>query len=195
MKAKDLLLALAVPAAFAACSQEEFENDVQKVNDGRPVVGSIVLDIPEEAQTRWGWGSATGFTFDANDYIGAALMDTYTPGVDTPTPRPWFTRYSIVNYISTNYKYGYKDGWTNNDAVMSEGNYFFYMPFNENLKSRAGLVYSIPVDQFAYDETAESPVAEETRSWKKNQMFIGYDDVTVKDQAAKPQMVVEERTH
>lgn len=189
MKAKKLLLALAVPAAFAACSQDEFVNEMQKVNDGRPVVGAIGLDIPEQAQTRWGWGSATGFTFDENDYMGAALMDTYAPTVANPDTRTWFQKYTIVDYISTNYKYGYKDGWTNNDAVMSEGNYFFYMPYNENLKGRAGLVYSIPTDQFAYDETAASPATEETRSWKKNQMFIGYDDVKVKDQAAKPQMV------
>ena len=185
MKAKHLLMALALPGVFAACSQEDdFVSQAPSLNDGRPVVGVISLNIPEAASTRWDWSSALGFTFDNNDYIGAALMDTYD-GSETN----WDEKYTIVDYINTNYKYGYAQGWTNNDAVMSEGNYFFYMPYNANLKSRAGLELNVPVEQYAYDETAESPVADDTYSWKKNQMFIGYDDIKVDDQQAAPQMV------
>ena len=187
MKAKHLLMALALPGVFAACSQEDdFVSQAPSLNDGRPVVGVISLNIPEAASTRWDWSSALGFTFDNNDYIGAALMDTYNSANATGT---WDQKYTIVDYISTNYKYGYAQGWTNNDAVMSEGNYFFYMPYNANLKSRAGLELNVPVEQYAYDETAESPVADDTYSWKKNQMFIGYDDIKVDDQQATPQMV------
>lgn len=182
MNVKHLLMALAVPMAFAACSQDEFVNEVQKVNDGRPVVGAISLDLQSAPQTRWGWGS-TGFTFDGTDFIGASLMDEIADLAKTE----WTEKYTIVNTISTNYKYGYKDGWTNNDAVMSEGNYFFYMPYNADLKSRAGLSYSIPTDQTAYDETAAT--ADETRAWKESQMFIGYAAVKVDDQEAAPNLV------
>lgn len=185
MNVKHLLMALAVPTVFAACSQDEFVNEVQKVNDGRPIVGAVSLDLQDAPQTRWGWGASTGFTFDNTDFIGACLMDA----VEDLSQSDWADKYTIVNNISTNYKYGYKDGWTNNDAVMSEGNYFFYMPYNADLKSRAGLSYSIPTDQFAYDETAATPVKEENRAWKKNQTFIGYDAVEVGDQQAVPQMV------
>ena len=187
MRTKHLLMALALPGVFAACSQEdEFVSQVQGPNDDRPVVGVISLNIPEAPSTRWDWSSAAGFTFDDNDYIGAALMDTYN---SAQADGDWDDKYDIVDYINTNYKYGYAQGWTNNDAVMSEGNYFFYMPYNEELKSRAGLELSVPVEQYAYDETAESPVADDTYSWKKNQMFIGYDDIAVDDQQATPQMV------
>ena len=187
MRTKHLLMALALPGVFAACSQEdEFVSQVQGPNDDRPVVGVISLNIPEAPSTRWDWSSAAGFTFDDNDYIGAALMDTYN---SAQADGDWDDKYDIVDYINTNYKYGYAQGWTNNDAVMSEGNYFFYMPYNEELKSRAGLEVSVPVEQYAYDETAESPVADDTYSWKKNQMFIGYDDIAVDDQQATPQMV------
>ena len=175
-------MALAVPMAFAACSQDEFVNEVQTANDGRPVVGAISLDLQSAPQTRWGWGS-TGFTFDGTDFIGASLMDEIAD-LDQDA---WTSKYTIVNTISTNYKYGYKGGWTNNDAVMSEGNYFFYMPYNADLKSRAGLVYSIPTDQTAYDEAATT--ADETRAWKENQMFIGYAAVKVGDQKAVPNLV------
>ena len=182
MNVKHLLMALAVPMAFAACSQDEFVNEAQKVNDGRPVVGAISLDLQSAPLTRWGWGS-TGFTFDGTDFIGASLMDQ----IGDLDQDVWADKYTIVNTISTNYKYGYKDGWTNNDAVMSEGNYFFYMPYNADLKSRAGLSYSIPTDQTAYDEAATT--ADETRAWKENQMFIGYAAVKVGDQKAVPNLV------
>ena len=185
MNVKHLLMAMAVPTAFAACSQDEFVNENQKLDANRPVVGAISLNLEDAAQTRWTWGAGTGFTFDNNDYIGACLMDQVADLGATD----WADKYTIVNTISTNYKYGYKDGWTNNDAIMSEGNYFFYLPYNNKLKSRAGLSYSIPTEQFAYDEEATAPAKDESRSWKKNQMFIGYDDIKEGDAQAVPNMV------
>lgn len=185
MNVKHLLMAMAVPTAFAACSQDEFVNENQKLDANRPVVGAISLNLEDAAQTRWTWGAGTGFTFDNNDYIGACLMDK----VANLEAADWASKYTIVNTISTNYKYGYKDGWTNNDAIMSEGNYFFYLPYNNKLKSRAGLSYSIPTEQFAYDEEATTAAKDESRSWKKNQMFIGYDDIKEGDAQAVPNMV------
>lgn len=184
MKVKHLLLALAIPSAFAACSQDEFVNEMQKQNDNRPVVGAISLDFSNE-NSRWDWSSALGFKFDDEDIMGACLMDkvgSLNPGSS------WDQKYIIDDHIGTNYKYGYKDGWTNNDAIMSEGNYFFYMPYNNELKSRAGLPYNIPTEQYAYDEKTPT-VANATLAWKKNQMFIGYDDIKVGDKTAKTNLV------
>lgn len=183
MKVKHLLLALAIPSAFAACSQDEFVNEMQKQNDNRPVVGAISLDFSNE-NSRWDWSSALGFKFDDEDIMGACLMDV----VGNLSQDEWADQYTIVDYIGTNYKYGYKDGWTNNDAIMSEGNYFFYMPYNNELKSRAGLPYNIPTEQYAYDEKTPT-VANATLAWKKNQMFIGYDDIKVGDKTAKTNLV------
>lgn len=183
MKVKHLLLALAIPSAFAACSQDEFVNEMQKQNDNRPVVGAISLDFSNE-NSRWDWSSALGFKFDDEDIMGACLMDV----VGDLSQDEWADQYTIVDYIGTNYKYGYKDGWTNNDAIMSEGNYFFYMPYNNELKSRAGLPYNIPTEQYAYDEKTPT-VANATLAWKKNQMFIGYDDIKVGDKTAKTNLV------
>lgn len=183
MKVKHLLLALAIPSAFAACSQDEFVNEMQKQNDNRPVVGVISLDFSNE-NSRWDWSSALGFKFDDKDIMGACLMDN----VADLSQSAWVDKYTIVDYIGTNYKYGYKDGWTNNDAIMSEGNYFFYMPYNNELKTRAGLPYDIPTEQYAYDETTPT-VANATLAWKKNQMFIGYDDIKVGDKTAKTNLV------
>lgn len=183
MKVKHLLLALAIPSAFAACSQDEFVNEMQKQNDNRPVVGAISLDFSNE-NSRWDWSSALGFKFDDEDIMGACLMDA----VGDLSQDEWADQYTIVDYIGTNYKYGYKDGWTNNDAIMSEGNYFFYMPYNNELKSRAGLPYNIPTEQYAYDEKTPT-VANATLAWKKNQMFIGYDDIKVGDKTAKTNLV------
>lgn len=184
MRTKHLLWALALPSVFAACTQDEFAEQAQGTIDNRPVVGAISLNITEEPTTRWAYEG--GFKFDNNDYIGAALMDTYNSNKASGS---WDEKYSLVDYIQTNYKYGYKDGWTNNDAIMSEGNYFFYMPYNDQLKSRAGLPLVIPTEQFAYDPEAETAVADDQYAWKKHQMFIGYDDVKVDDQTATPQMV------
>lgn len=184
MRTKHLLWALALPSVFAACTQDEFAEQAQGTIDNRPVVGAISLNITEEPTTRWAYEG--GFKFDNNDYIGAALMDTYASDKAEDT---WDNKYPLVDYIQTNYKYGYKDGWTNNDAIMSEGNYFFYMPYNDQLKSRAGLPLVVPTEQFAYDPEAETAVADDQYAWKKHQMFIGYDDVKVDDQTATPQMV------
>lgn len=184
MRTKHLLWALALPSVFAACTQDEFAEQAQGTIDNRPVVGAISLNITEEPTTRWAYEG--GFKFDNNDYIGAALMDTYN---SSKASGSWDEKYPLVDYIQTNYKYGYKDGWTNNDAIMSEGNYFFYMPYNDQLKSRAGLPLVVPTEQFAYDPEAETAVADDQYAWRKHQMFIGYDDIKVDDQTATPQMV------
>ena len=184
MKVKNLILALGVTGAFVACSQEELVDKNQNLNSDRPVVGAIEVKLDQGVESRWAYSN--GFTFEATDYMGACLMDevvTLAPGT------AFADKYSLVNTISTNYKYGYKDNWTNGDAIMSEGNYFFYMPYNSALKGRAGLTYNLAADQYAYDKTAETPVHNGNKSWLDNQMFVGYDAVLAGDQQATPNLV------
>ncbi len=183
MKVKNLIIALGVTGAFVACSQENLVNENQNLNSDRPVVGAIDVKLCEGVESRWAY--AGGFSFDENDYMGACLMDQ----VNNLSAETWAGKYTLVNTISTNYKYGYKDNWTNGDAIMSEGNYFFYLPYNSALKSRSGLTYNLAADQYAYDKTAATPVHNGNLSWIENQMFIGYDDIKAGDQQATPNMV------
>ena len=183
MKVKNLILALGVTGAFVACSQEELVNESQNLGGNRPVVGAIDVKIDNGVESRWAY--AGGFSFDENDYMGACLMDV-VGDLSKPT---WAEKYALVNTISTNYKYGYKDNWTNGDAIMSEGNYFFYLPYNASLKGRSGLTYNLATDQYAYDKNAATPTHDGNKSWIDNQMFIGYDDIKSGDQQATPNLM------
>lgn len=183
MKVKNLILALGVTGAFVACSQEELVNESQNLGGNRPVVGAIDVKIDKGVESRWAY--AGGFSFDENDYMGACLMDV-VGDLSKPT---WAEKYALVNTISTNYKYGYKDNWTNGDAIMSEGNYFFYLPYNASLKGRSGLTYNLATDQYAYDKNAATPTHDGNKSWIDNQMFIGYDDIKSGDQQATPNLM------
>ena len=183
MKVKNLILALGVTGAFVACSQEELVNESQNLGGNRPVVGTIDVKIDNGIESRWAY--AGGFSFDENDYMGACLMDQ----VNNLNATTWAGKYTLVNTISTNYKYGYKDNWTNGDAIMSEGNYFFYLPYNASLKGRSGLTYNLATDQYAYDKNATTPTHDGNKSWIDNQMFIGYDDIKSGDQQATPNLM------
>lgn len=183
MKVKNLIIALGVTGAFVACSQEDLLNENQILNNDRPVVGAIGVIPNQGVESRWAYSG--GFSFDASDYMGACLMDV----VKDLNAVEWADKYTLSNYISSNYKYGYKDNWTNGDAIMSEGNYFFYLPYNDKLKNRTGLTYDLTTDQYAYDNTVANPTHNGNMAWLDNQMFIGYDAILEGDQQATPNMV------
>lgn len=68
MKIKYVLTAMAIPAMFAACSQDEFLSEVNNSqNDllGTPVKVDFVLN--EDPQTRVDWGFTGGAEWNAND--------------------------------------------------------------------------------------------------------------------------------
>lgn len=146
-------------ALVASCTNEDvFQQDVE-VNDlgNRPIAGQVVLDLNNTpGATRW-----SGAGFDENDVLGASLMDTWSldeAGED---------KYTDVDYISTNYKFTHNgDGSWISDALFVEGNYYFYMQYNEKMRNRQALTSSIPSVQ----EIGEAGDA----SVYANQFFLGY---------------------
>ena len=140
MRTKHLLWAFALPAVFAACTNDDFESVVQDNStlQGRPMAGNVKLDFGfGDANTRL----TSDFQFEVGDEIGATLMDEYEGGtfntdyniLGLPANK---NVYSFVNYIQTNYRYtNTESGWTNSNLLCS-GNYFFYYPYTAQLNTR-----------------------------------------------------------
>ena len=172
MRTKHLLWALALPAVFAACTNDDFESVVQG-NDalqGRPMAGDVKLNFDfGEADTRL----TSDFKFEVGDEIGATLMDEYDEGgVDyniwgLPNGE---NVYDFVNYIQTNYRYtNTESGWTNSNLLCS-GNYFFYYPYTAQLNTRVAFEKYLNPNQVLKEESS----AGARQVVIDNQMFVGY---------------------
>lgn len=162
MRAKNLLIALALPTIFAACTADEYalEQGENAISAKRKAVGEVSFIAPD-ASTRLVYDGRLKWTED--DKLGAALMDELNGGAyneDEPA-----SNYTIVDKIFSNYQYDYDgSGFSNGNATLVEGNYFVYAQFNKNQK-RSGLAYSIqPVQETGtgYD------------AWYKNQFFLDH---------------------
>lgn len=160
MKTKHLLTGLVLPALLAACTAEEIVEQQAVVKNDlvmRPVVGKVTLstgDVDSRATVGEGWNS---LNFTKGDKIGARVMDVYTPYAGTSCDEdencevctnPYWN-YTIDNYFaSSNYQY-INDGageW-NTDALMVEGNYMFYFPYNEEFLQRGPVKFTLPLKQ------------------------------------------------
>lgn len=157
MKAKHLFVSLVLPTVLAACTADDFVAEQGNVNlPERPVVGNIDF-ILSDAATRVAV-DGNKIVWSKDDKLGAALMDEYSPSknvgssmnpnlvYDAANPE---SNYTIVDNLYTNYLYDYdatNNRFYNNNAVFVEGNYFVYLPFNEN-QAREGLAYSISANQ------------------------------------------------
>lgn len=172
MRTKHLLWAFALPAVFAACTNDDFESVVQG-NDalqGRPMAGDVKLNFDfGEADTRL----TSDFKFEVGDEIGATLMDEYKKdGVDyniwgLPNGK---NVYDFVNYIQTNYRYtNTESGWTNSNLLCS-GNYFFYYPYTAQLNTRVAFEKYLNPNQVLKEESS----AGARQVVIDNQMFVGY---------------------
>lgn len=129
MKTRNLLFALALPAVFAACSQDEFVTDEGGVSlAGRKSLGKISLITDGDAITRW--SAETGIAPEDADAMSAALIDAPATGL-TGSHDYAYDNYGITDYISSNYQYVYsKTGNTwDSKAEMVEGNYIFLAPY------------------------------------------------------------------
>lgn len=140
MKTKHLLIALALPSLFAACTAEEFENGNDTVAlKNRTPLGDITLDFGGNADTRLGLGDNSFYAFNwvDGDDLGASLIDTRNGTDISGADADHITGYSLTTTPQTNYRYEYNAGkWTSN-AAMVEGNYVFYMPYVENTNREA----------------------------------------------------------
>lgn len=166
MKSKILLGGFALSLMFTACSEEELVKNVSDTLDGRPVVGEVVLGVSNAAETRWTGGN----TFEQGvDVIGACLMDSWS--WDDINNKDVYT---ITNNVFTNYKFAYtEDGQWKSDALFSEGNYFFYMQYNEDMRGRGGLYDTIPAIQYVGESGNDA--------YLDNQLFLGYRFISKED--------------
>lgn len=181
MKTKHFLMALALPAVFAACTADDFVTG-QPENPNlanRTVVGNISFVSPDVANTRLIWDN--GLKWTETDKLGAALMDeTNSNSNADPTKN-----YDIVDKLYSNYRYDYVNGsFVNGNAQFVEGNYFVYAQYNAE-QTRTGLAYSIPTNQEDGTDGRDS--------WYKNQMWLdhifvkqGYKNVEVNPIAVFP---------
>ncbi len=162
MKTKHFLMALALPAVFAACTADDFVTG-QPENPNlanRTVVGNISFVSPDVANTRLIWDN--GLKWTETDKLGAALMDQ-TNGQSDADPTK---NYTIVDKLYSNYRYDYVNGsFVNGNAQFVEGNYFVYAQYNAE-QTRTGLAYSIPTNQEDGTDGRDS--------WYKNQMWLDH---------------------
>lgn len=149
MKAKILLTGLVAPLMFAACTSEEIvpQQEAGKVDlSNRPTLGKVTLNFG--AQTRATLDKDVNFSqilFEQGvDGFGARIIDA--PNGSNKV-NPWFN-YGIQTYASSNYKYVNAGGTSwETEALMVEGHYMFYTPYNENALYRDALKLVYPKNQ------------------------------------------------
>ena len=153
MKTRHLLTAIALPALFAACTNEEFVEQAttgnSSLDDRRMVdVPAVTMDFGKGAETRLALGDGGKFVFESTDKLGACLMDQITEYYQNPLKK-WGEWFELVDYIQTNYKFTYntQNGRFENNALMCEGNYFFYFPYDPTMNTREAFEQDLNPEQ------------------------------------------------
>lgn len=134
MKAKYLLTALAMPALFAACSQDEFA-DYGQVQNGTAlgtVAGDVAFTINEET-SRLAWGPTGAAAWETTDDFslywingeGEADLATQFPG-----------KSNAVYYVNN-------DGDFTSQSVVYEGQHVIVFPANKKHLSDDNIVVSV----------------------------------------------------
>ena len=113
----------------------------------RPMVGQVDLDFAPQAATRMAQGNDAfnQVVWKNGDKIGARIIDAPNGG----GYKDHSLNYSAVEgYASSNYEYakGQEDGIWRTEALLVEGHYMFYAPYNPS-QGREALVFNFPCDQ------------------------------------------------
>ena len=173
MKTKTLVSAMALPLLLVACSQDEFVSQSTNLSqDGRKVVENVTINF-EEPTTRLTI-DGVNYKWEEGDVFGACLMDEFTSNDLAAYPNDaWWNQFTLNDYIQTNYPFtrgaGENAGWTS-EAVMQEGNYFFYLPYNSNLGGkRTPIQMEMPTEQYV-DPSKPTDVL-------GDQLFVAYAPV------------------
>lgn len=174
MKTKVLLTTAALSVAFAACTNEEIIEQSAVVSTDRIEVGALEINPQINPESRLHL-EGSGFVFDKNDKLGACLMDEITEYYNNiPTPA-WNARFDLVDYIQTNYKFNWNGSKFQSDALLVEGNYFFYFPYDASMVKRNAFQKELASEQTF---TVGSP----RQTVLDNQVFIGHKAVTADKQ-------------
>lgn len=187
MRTKHLLMTMALPLAFAACTSDEFETTQSGPVDlsGRKALGNIELTFNGDgANTRLEIGQG-GIGFSMVDGVGACLVDQPNGNFNNEK-KDIIEWYSLTNYISSNYLYKTADAgktWTT-DARMVEGNYVFYAPHNEAHLVRSFIEAEFPNPQTIQlkDGTPDQYSAIQQLIDTKAPMYVGYKFLDSKSQ-------------
>ena len=182
MKANYWLMGLALPLAFASCTDDALESvsSPTLAENGRRGVKEVVLSFDE---TRMQFNGSVYTPEAGKDKVGAMLMDVvadpatykdaaaYKAAVDAGN---WMDLFKFVNYTHTNFPFSF-DGtaWKTESSVMSEGNYFFLYPMNEDGGMRNPNKVALGVD-------GEYIMAKGDKAldvFSKYQKFVGYSKV------------------
>ena len=194
MKAKHLLTGLVLPTVFAACTSEEIvsQQDVVKSDlSNRPVVGKVELNLGGmESRGTVGDPYFNSIAFvEGEDGFGARIIDTYSPislAGDKVLDHA-VRNYTIVDeYASSNYKYVNNGGksWVT-DALMVEGNYMFYYPYNEANLARTPNKVVLPKAQVVKpneEDGYRNPIKDLYEG--ENPAIVGYTFLKATDQEA-----------
>ena len=127
MRTKHLLMTMALPLAFAACTSDEFESfDQGDSLKNRKEIGQVALAFDNgDALTRW----TAGMQPEVNDRVGAVLIDDLTSTeYNEKDPISNYTPSETQIYSNYMYENDGNDVWYTN-ANLVEGGYYFYAPY------------------------------------------------------------------
>lgn len=156
MRTKHVLMAMALPALFAACTSDEFvEQPTQGSLDGREVLGNLTVNVAGDADTRFDWSTA-GWTFEDGDQFGAAVTDPTSLGTVENDKM-------LGNYIFSKNGNGYQT-----TSQMVEGTYLFY-----SYNQPESFVTKNTRDLIAFDLTTQTAdLNDPEKAVSDNQLFI-----------------------
>lgn len=156
MRTKHVLMAMALPALFAACTSDEFvEQPTQGSLDGREVLGNLTVNVAGDADTRFDWSTA-GWTFEDGDQFGAAVTDPKALGTVE-------NDMMLGNYIFSKNGNGYQT-----TSQMVEGTYLFY-----SYNQPESFVNKNTRDLIAFDLTTQTAdLNDPEKAVSDNQLFI-----------------------
>ena len=180
MKTRHLLTAIALPALFAACTNEDFVEQATSgstsLDDRRTVdVPTVTIGLGEDAETRLAL-NGNKFVFEKTDRLGACLMDEITNDYHV-SGKTWSQWFNLVDYIQTNYKFTYnpQNGNFENNALMCEGNYFFYYPYDETMNTREAFEQELAAEQ-EMEVNADGSL-NPRQTVLDNQVFLGHSAI------------------
>lgn len=183
MKTKHLLFAAALPLAFVACQNEEFDsaNSPELSSEQRPLV-EVKLDFQKgNADTRMNYdGDKNEYSWENTDEIGALLMDViksknrpFGATAEAWEKETWYQHYELIDHIHTAYPFSWnatEKEWQA-PSKLQEGNYFFAAPYS-TYEGERQLIHKL--DNQKQIGGTEKDMNEAIAA---NQYFVGYAQI------------------
>ncbi len=186
MRTKHILTALAIPALFAACVADDFNEAITSGDMAQRALLSEDFKLNfggPETRFSAGEGAGLNFSYEVGDKIGGAIIDEYHPEYigKEDAANNYGDPYKVVPYVSTNHPFVLNEqGVWSIEHTMVEGNYLFYFPYNENNHARTAPMYSIPVmqDMSGKDGKFDPKAAVEKYSMGVGAQFLEKEDLS-----------------